>query len=94
MNTSPATISEILCEINQVVKKTITLNLLAEKWTKESDNRQKAIYSAAIAHISRDFLKKKMDSKKMDYDQDSLDKLQKVIIKDIIEIMEHSSNVE
>lgn len=93
MNTSSDPISTILSEINNVVKETTNINLLAEKWAKENNNRQKAIYAAALAHISHGFLKKKMDTKDIDYDQDSLDKLQKVIADNITEIKEHNSIV-
>lgn len=65
---SPAIIEEVY----DVVTSCNNISDLSLKWASEQDQYKKGVYSAALSIVTSIFLKQKMDSGELEYDQDSL----------------------
>ena len=91
-NIVDAVISSIRDEINVIIKTNNNINTLAQKWGNEINKRNKLLYSAALSHVTRQKLHRLMttndETKKLDYDEDSLNKLRDQLRQNIADIIE------
>ena len=65
----------IIEEVHKVVTSCNNISDLSLKWASEQDQYKKGVYSAALSIVTSSFLKQKMDSGELEYDQDSLNNL-------------------
>lgn len=91
-NSVDAVISSIRNEINVIIRTNNNINTLAQRWANENDKCNKLLYSAALSHVTRQKLHRLMttndETKKLDYDEDSLNKLRYQLCQNITDIID------